>query len=373
MAETLLVQRATPENVHELAAMLDTVYRPQLRPGEGMTREFPHLFHPENAANIYYTADGGRPVSMVGVYPQEVSFQGITMPVVSIGCVGTLPAYERKGISSRILDQVVQDMTVKQIPLMLVSGDRGLYRRAHCVPVGSMYEVEASLQDGAILANKFGSGQDFAVREVSAGLRESRAAELAPIYRCEPHRYRRTDGHMGVLFNALWFQRPGCDQRLFEIVQGDAPVAYVVAYVSARDPNVVEVMEWAGSRSAYLASVHVVMCAFQAERMHWHTHIEDYTMMSYVKTMALALKRKPLQGTVRLLDVQALIATLQPLFRERYGEDAVVDSTDASWQVTLPTGTTTFTELEDLTKWLFNDDEGCLGIPFVHTDDLNYI
>lgn len=368
-----VISRATPETVKKLGEMLDMVFRPKQRPGEGMPREFPHLFSEQNARNLYYIADGQQPVSMVGVLVQEVLFQGISMPVASIGSVGTLPAYEGQRLASRILDRVVADLTDQEIPLMLVSGDRGLYRRAHCMPVGQMFEVEVTADLAQRVRARLPVKSTVQVREIPAAQRGVSARRLLPIYHLEPYRYRRTEQEMAVLLNALWFARLDYDQRLFEVTDSGRPVSYMVGYARRSASETVEVMEYAGSRTAYLHTLTDILQAFSASAIRFHVHIRDMEMLYLLKEWGLSPRAAALQGTVRALHVPALLQALQPVIREQSGVEATVMEQSGAWNISLGTNRRVCASQEDVVAWLFNHDEGCLGIPFVHTDDMNYI
>ncbi|WAH37176.1 GNAT family N-acetyltransferase [Alicyclobacillus dauci] len=374
MANTFLVQRAEASDIPALGELLDSVFRPQLVPGQGMPKEFPHLICAENAHNIYFVSDNGRPVSMVAVLIQETVFQGVTMPVVSIGSVCTRRAYEGRGISSQILDQVIRDLKADEIPLMLVSGTRGLYRRIHCVPVGKMYEVEWSADAAVAATSEVAAGQElFRVCEIPGEQKGAVSKRLAAIYRAEAYRFRRTDEQMEQLLDALWFQRDGHDQRLFTIEQGTNTVAYAVAYEDKDRPGIVTVMEWAGSRTAFLMSATPILKAFGATKLVWHVHVDDCEMRAKLRTMGITATTMSLQGTVRALDVPRLFSYLQPILRERFGGEVKAVETDGKWRVQSPLPTMEFTDIEDIVRWLFDHEENCLRIPFVHTDDLNFI
>ena len=142
MGDSLTISQASStKEILPLLSMLNSVYRPTAAPYEGMALEFPHLFALDNAQNLYYASIGNQVVSMVGVYPQVLAIEGIELPVASIGCIATLLIYEKRGIATKILNQVFDDLTQQDYPLALISGERGLYRRLDAVPVGSMYEV----------------------------------------------------------------------------------------------------------------------------------------------------------------------------------------------------------------------------------------
>ncbi|QQE79192.1 GNAT family N-acetyltransferase [Alicyclobacillus sp. SO9] len=381
MAETqdFQVQRATPADVERLGQMLDTVYRPWLTPGEGMPKEFPHLFCAENAHHLYYVEEDGNPVSMIATLPQKVVMQGIAVDVVSIGSVVTIPQYQGRQISSAILDRVVTDWAAAGIPLMLVSGDRGLYRRIHCTSVGSRLEViwngtggeQHRLHGQSAATDVINKGQRIV--EIQATSRADWAPRLAPLYRAEAYRYRRTDAQMATLMNALWFARDGYSQRLFVILQGETVSAYVIAYQALKSPETVEVMEWAGSRVAVIDAFNEILSAFDANHIRFYVHQSDRTMQSLVEARGLDYHRIPLQGTIRILDIPAVFRVLAPIFAERFGSEAVVQQDGSLWKVQVGEHLFATESLGELTSFVFDSGKGKLGIEFVHTDDLNYI
>ncbi|MCL6452255.1 MAG: GNAT family N-acetyltransferase [Alicyclobacillus sp.] len=359
------VHRATPDRVAALGEMADAVFRPHQPPGQGMPREFPHLFSAENATNLYYVESAGTPVSMVGVLPQQMVLPGVTLDVASIGSVATLPAYERRGISSAILQRVISDAVAAGFPLLLVSGERGLYRRLQCVAVGQMWEAEWTPFDAA-------DRVPIKVEEVPEDERFAFAARLAELYRREPYRFRRTDAEMAVRLNALWTQRKGYDQRLFTCWEGGHLVGYVVAYRENRMPEVVDVMEWAGSRLAVADALPNIQRAFGAARVRLRVHRCDTTMQDRLRQLGVALRSAHVQGTVRLLDVEAFFAQVQPLLEERFGERAAVARHGDVWTVQVGDLRVTTEDVGELTAWVF-DAGGGLDLEFPHTDDLNYI
>ncbi len=368
-----VVRRASRDVVDALGKIVDLVFRPQLPPGQGMPKEFPHLFSADNAHNLYYVADENGPVSMVGVLPQKVVIQGITMNVASIGSVVTLPEYQGRHISSAILHRVMADFTAEGVPLMLVSGDRGLYRRIDCVPVGRMYRVTIGKAEAEKFRFDRGDSNLLKVTEVRAKERSSYAERLNRIYHAEPYRYRRTDAEMAILLDALWFQRDAYDQRLFVIEQGGEPVAYVTPYQPRASRSRLEVMEWAGSRTAVIGSAAAILDAFGADEIRFPVHADDITMRTLVKTNGFRSEQTALQGTVRALSAAALIQSLEPLFVERFGTAAEVLQQGMSYRLSVAGRDLYADNAGELAIRLFNHDADNLGLPFVHTDDLNYI
>ncbi|MCY0909487.1 MAG: GNAT family N-acetyltransferase [Sulfobacillus thermotolerans] len=346
--DAIRVKRAAPDDLGTLGEMVDRIYRPQKPPGEGMPREFPHLFDPRNAANLFFVEDRGRPVSMVGVLKQIGMVPGAAVPVASIGSVATVPEYRGLHLASRILQVVFDTMRDEQQALCLISGDRDLYLRQGAIAVGQMETVFIELTPSMPRLS-------YPLRQVPAHLRASYASRLIRLYRQEPYRFMRTTAHMEVLLNALWFQRPGFDQQLFVIGPEDHPVAYVVVYVSARSIDQGTIMEWAGDRAAIVQALPYVMTHMNIRHLQFHIHEADFSMHRLADEKGWTLVPGPLQGTVKVVNEDVL----RSAYRAWLAEYEPWPREEGDWG--------------DVTARYFGRNKGQYNLPLMLTDDLNYI
>lgn len=347
--ESVTVKRGTPKDLAALGQMVDRVYRPQKPLGEGMPREFPHLFHPDNAANLFYVEDHGTPVSMVGVLKQTGLVPGAAIPLASVGSVATLPEYRGRHLASVILEEVFRAMAAEERALCLISGGRDLYLRQGAVPVGAMDTVEVDLSPAMPRLSQ-------PLRQVPQEFRSSEAARIIPLYWQEPYRFMRSVEQMQGLLNALWFQRPGYNQQLFTIGPQHQPVAYLVVYVGARAADRGVVMEWAGDRAALVQAVPYVMTHMNIQHLQFHVHRADGFMRRLADEKGWGVSSGPLQGTVKVLSEKALRQAYGAWFAERA---SLAGEAERS---------------ENLAKILFAKvEDGGWELPLMLTDDLNYI
>lgn len=369
----VIEQPRTAEDTAEMLEMLNRVYHRNPTLNQGMDREFPHLFAPDNRQHLYYVALDGHVVSMVGVYPQTMLLEGHPLPVWSIGCVATDPLYEKRGIATQILHQVFKDGRDAQIPLTLISGERGLYRRLDAVPIGSMIEATAELDPWTRLASALKVGS-VTVKEVPATERSRVAPSLVSLYRDHALRFARSSDHMATLVNALWFARPQYDQRLF-LIEGNGVLAgYVVAYRSLRNPGEITVMEWGGSLLAILPSLGDLIKMFGGQRLTVTLGAPLAWICETLSGHDIHTKTVPLQGTVRVLNGAALIAALNPIILEHYGHQLVLDeSPDGFWRGIGPDGTPVQLTLSEIPGYLFNPEPPDLGLPMAWTHDLSFV
>jgi predicted N-acetyltransferase YhbS len=123
-----------PEEFASLSELADTVFRP------GMFAKYPQLFNPDNAENLRVCCvdenDGGRVVSHVGMIQRPATLFGCATRVGGIGAVGTLAAYRGSGLAGACFDDAARKARRDGVDLLLVSGDRSLYRRRGCLRVG---------------------------------------------------------------------------------------------------------------------------------------------------------------------------------------------------------------------------------------------
>ena len=108
-----------------------------------MGKSFPHVF--SNQVQFSYGAfEDGKLVSFIGLVPFTIIVGDAALDVFSIGAVCTDEAYQKRGISTKVLREVYSFIDKAGASLLFVSGDRGLYRRNDCHYFGSMSEYTIS-------------------------------------------------------------------------------------------------------------------------------------------------------------------------------------------------------------------------------------
>ncbi|WP_053960176.1 GNAT family N-acetyltransferase [Sulfobacillus thermosulfidooxidans] len=353
MTRPISVQRAQPGMVKILGEMIDRVYRPEKTPGEGMPKEFPHLFHPDNAHNLFYAEINSIPVSMVAVLKQTAIIPGAHIPVASIGSVVTLPEYRGQKLATTILQSVFDVMEQEGQALCLISGDRDLYLRQGARKIGRMYTVHI---DTAALARE--SSSDGAVRIIDAHRRQRYAPILAHIYQQENYRFQRRVDQMAILLDALWFKRPHFRQELFVIESESSIEGYLVVFVRESEPQHGVIMEWAGNRERMPWALAQVKRQMDLEHITFHIHAMDYWMQSVAMAQNWVMQEEPIQGTVKVANAAVLVHAYAA-YLEEHGQD-IISLQNLSG--------------EALLSRLFGPPfEDSLNLPFILTDDLNYI
>jgi GNAT superfamily N-acetyltransferase len=136
---------------------------------------FPLLFSTENVENMTVVREAGKPVTMVGMLPREISVFGHRLKAGLIGAVCTHPDYRGRDYGAKALTMSEKMAIEKGISLFIISGKRGLYSRFGAVEPDGFYKLRVL------------PGKASRVREAS----EEDLSRIARFYTRRPVRYFR--------------------------------------------------------------------------------------------------------------------------------------------------------------------------------------
>jgi predicted N-acetyltransferase YhbS len=249
------IRPATPADLPRVVAAADRVFRTPLRPGLGsMGRDYPLLFEPGNAANLWLAESRpGSLVAHVGFVVREATTGGRRVRVACFGAVFTLPEHQGRGVASRVFAAAAAHARSLGADLALVSGARGLYQRAGFAPYPPClrYRVDGPLPAPA------GSAP---VRPVPYG--PSALGDVIALQAAEPVRFERSAEDWSRLIAAgILFFSPG---QLFVIERAgrrDAYMALATLTPSEAALPTGRVLEVAGDREAIARAAPALMGA----------------------------------------------------------------------------------------------------------------
>lgn len=276
------------EELHRLAALCFGFHPPTPR-----TSKRP----PKVPAGARIIALDGRPVSTISMSYSRLSLEGANVKAVSFGGVCTHPDHRGRGIASRLLRACMSEAAAKAA-LLIISGERGLYRRVHAVPGGPVWW--ATVRPGDVPT---GPG---AVTIRRAGAEDWSA--VARLYQAEPVRFVRTAQdyarHLHHGHHRVWL-----------VEQDSRPVAYLcLAHVWGRVPRTVRALgEYAGSRAALLDSLELLFSTGSVTelRVAFPQHDEEFTYLCRTRGLALRPGTIP-DHTIRILNLPGLMRGLRP-------------------------------------------------------------
>jgi len=239
---------------------------------------------------------------------QHAAIHGTRVGVASIGAVGTDPEHRGAGLASRLLAQARQAARGERASLMLISGDRGLYRRQGYVEVGCFhaYSVPAGPRDATYGLSAF---------------RDEDLPSVMALHQREPVRFFRSPDDWQRLLQAGMLMNQPSD--LWLIRQGGEPVAYAAVQRPSPGPSgemrAARVQEIAGSRAA-LAGI------LQHLAQHYGVPLAEVVVQpDDLEWRALAAERGwcrrtvPFYGTVGVISPWELKWAVEPLIQERAG------------------------------------------------------
>jgi GNAT superfamily N-acetyltransferase len=271
----------------------------------------------------------GVPVSRIGIYHSRVNVYGSRVSVASIGGVCTHPDYRGQGLSTRLLDYCMRKLTADGARLLLISGTRGLYTRAGCVPAQQFEYLKIRPGEGGTPPRTGAASEaTLSLRSEANGLvlrpaTKADASLCARLYQTESVRFVRRVGDFVEHFSHLEeFTR--AEDRIVEV--GGRPVAYFFLsvpweHLGRKDAGVREVFEYAGSRVALVGGLAEVMARLGLQELRlfvpWHD-ADLFQLLPLLGGRDVSGDRIPLfEHTMRIVDFPGLMSDLRGYVRAR--------------------------------------------------------
>ncbi len=289
-----------------LRALTDTVFR------AGLVDQYTQLFNEENRENLRVCVDAARCVSHVGMTQRRATFFGCPIQVCCIGAVATHPEYRGRGLASACFDDAVEKAHGDGVDVMIVSGDRSLYRRRGCLRVGGDSAFTLTAQSPFFAPPR--PGREVTVEPMT----DDELPLVMDCYRHEPVRFLRPPDdyryarQIGVVMNRpsdFLVVRERGDFRAYAIVQ------------RPRD-NKARLAEFAGDRHALLAALPQIFHRYALAELGWQVQRHDRLFRSLCESAGLQGTPSPASGTVKLIHFEQLMGRMRPRFEELLGRQA---------------------------------------------------
>ena len=264
------------------------------------------LRQPKTWRDTLVISENGKPVTHIRTVFTEVSVYGCEFKVASIGTVATDEAFRGRGYAGITLETCLREMKERGVKVLIVSGSRGLYRRAHCAAAGRAYEAAVTREQLAPVPT------GLQVRRV--GLEDW--PTLAPLHQSEPVRFVRPSDLAKRL--PFWWD---CEYpEVWLIERQGAPVAYLgLAFGWPRDMASKRRVTWeyAGSRAAVLEALPLIFAEGGLEEIVLIGLGHDRELLYLMQQRGWEPKARPLGGTHRLLDLPGLMKIMKPYLAAR--------------------------------------------------------
>ena len=251
--------------------------------------------------------EDGRVVSNIQVLYSYVSVYGSRFKVASIGGVCTREDCRGRGLASAVLSRCLEETAAAGARILYVSGDRGIYRRNHCVKAGQFFQVDLRPDSLAPAGASVPAGSPLALRRVSTG----DWPMLAPLHQAEPVRFlRRADFLSRTVF---WWDE--FNPEIWLVERERRALAYVVLaparWAEPGDTTRI-VTEYAGSRAAILAALPRLFEVGAVSSVGFSVPAWDRDMLHLLAGIGAPLTALTLPDhTIRLLNLPGLIQQLR--------------------------------------------------------------
>lgn len=315
-----------PHEWDSLNRLVSTVFRPT------MFEHYPQLFNKANRENLRVVVLDGEVVSHVGMTQRWASLAGCTVKVACIGAVATYEAYRGRGYATAAFADARRKARADGVDLMLISGARGLYRRAGCRRVGRDLEYLVTAEHRQALSALVPASHRLRLRPAGP----EHIPALRALHTAEPVRFiRPLDDWEMALQCRIVMNRPA-DFYLIEQEGSDAGTqAAAVAYLIVQrpeperapagqppGPHTARVAEFAGDRRALAAALLLVQQQYPVPQVRLHVMGSDTVLQAYLSAAGLAGVPAPASGTLLVINFPQLMERVRPYLAERLGQAA---------------------------------------------------
>jgi predicted N-acetyltransferase YhbS len=343
------------EELSALRTLEDTVFR---SPGTtSMFDEFPTLFAPENLDSVRVIAEDGRVVSTICYLARTVTIYGNQLKVGSLGAVCTYEECRGKGYATQLLEDSFEQAQREGVDVMLISGQRGLYKRAGCAIGG--YEVRYTLDQHSMSHLPEDGGLDIA-----EALDED-IDDLIALGRTEPARYiRSTTDWLGFLKICRLVQ-PNCPpphgaKRCWLVRREGVPVcAVIMQYSHETESPKAQVTEISGDRRSAFAAIRSIGLDGGFVSVGGAVSPEDGEAIEILRQAGAATEHQLLTGHRMTILNNDIFERYQPWLAERVGEREAralhLQQTDGAWRIVTSAGDVSVGDTESVNAILFAD------------------
>ncbi|MCY3801252.1 MAG: GNAT family N-acetyltransferase [Chloroflexi bacterium] len=209
---------AAPEETGELHRLITDVFGTSDMPGGQVPDEYPLIFRDKDPESRRVICVDGKIVSYVGLHIRNAVFFGCEVKVASVGGVCTHPAYRGRGLATILMNHCESFMQDAGVDLVIVSGERGLYRRLE-------YELAGSVSVYRIPADTEPDNGGYTIRDAT----EADIGEMVRLYQRLPVRFHRPLEDFQVAVRAIWIDRV-IDQRHALVAERDGSLQAYLTY-----------------------------------------------------------------------------------------------------------------------------------------------
>ncbi|WP_053365842.1 GNAT family N-acetyltransferase [Bacillus sp. FJAT-27245] len=358
MAEFRLLQE---EDFQQASDLADKVFR---KAGHvSMGKAFPQVF--SSALNQSYGAfDDGKLVSFIGLVPFVLHIGGAEVNAFSIGAVCTEPDYRRRGLANTLLQMIFGHIQKSGASVLFVSGDLPIYIKQGCTFYGKMNQYklhEGDLQvEGSYIVRELQPYDWFQLRKLG-NARQARYEQS--IYELALLNERAAFASIFKMNHKVLVAEENGELKgflMFGVPYGGEEKADSRAIEWGGDPRAVKTL----LASAFTYGLNSLLANVPAFEKGLNQQLDS-----------LEKKEIPFPGTMKIMNLDLLLAQLSPYFEDRLGI-STVDENRKELHVNQRSLIVTNQELAEFILHGTKVDAGLqdvFPIPFPFPQGLNYV
>ena len=271
----------------------------------------------DDIVSLDIVLEDGRAISRVGMKEREVVIYGCRTLVGCVGGVATKPEYREKGLATRLMKRSIQRLNDDQGDIMLVSGDRDLYRRQGCVGAAKFHRFRVTKMD----VERFGDSDLQLVP-----YNEQNLLDIVSIYQREPVRFHRTLEEFRVSLKRRTPAPFWTKTDVLMLEDDDQFLGYVITQ-QPRDEergkgHIRAIAEYAGVRKTIADSIKSLFARYGMEELAFFVPEYDVEFLHTLKQRGIQSGKGNLRGhTFKIVNLPRLMARFTPYIEERVGRD----------------------------------------------------
>jgi len=244
---------------------------------------------------------------------------GCRIKVACIGGVCTHPEYRKQGLASACFDDAIRKARADGVDIMIVSGDRNLYRMRGCVHVGGDTEYVVWAGDIRSDLSDLSDMSDLSDGIAIEVMKADELAEVEECYRSEPVRFDRpTEDYRFALESEYVMNRPS---DFLVIRRNGEFCGYVIVPRTPVDGSV-KLSEISGDREAFLGAVPQILSRYNLDSVKFQVMRHDSELRGLCERMDLEGTPRTTPGTVTLINFPQLMSRMRPYIVDRIRESA---------------------------------------------------
>ena len=299
------------EEFGRVMKLVDSVFRGDKCPSPSKQELYSILLNRGNLENMRVILVDGEPVSHLGIHEGEMIIYGSRIKVGSIGSVCTHPEYRGRGYATRLLEDAIRKLKADGVDLMLVSGDRNLYRRAGCAPASRMYHFRIGRED---LRGFIDQNVELIPYE------EEHVRQIITIYEREPVRFHRSLEEFRRMLISGSDRNVGAETSV--VLRGGDLLGYLAVQPPV-DARVSNVIEYAGDRYTIVEAMRYVFDMYGIDGLNLYVPFHDGEMIHLLRRKGISSTPINMPGyTIKIINFSGLMERLHPYIEERLGEKA---------------------------------------------------